>query len=482
MRRSGPALRGSGGTGGQIGNVAGLGGTSSSHAGRTRSGRVRSRTDSSFTQRSARATSRAVGGNAHGGAGTAGGPVISRRNLIIGAVGIGAVAALGGGAAYLSSQSSQDDDVTTLEVPESSVTSSEDLGDAAPAEEHMTLTGSFDLEYGTLVWASDDQVAACLVPGETANPLCQAGILSLSSGNLTIVLDQAQGTAEGFQIYEARATSRGMVWVEADILENAWRVYTATLSSDGTLGTPAKVDEGGGDWETPSIAAVGSRAFWEIMPKRESGASSEDSLLKAASFGSSDVQTICTSTGRFATPPYAADGAVVATPRTNTSGVHYQLTRLDAESGQVTDTLVLPQSMSPLEAGYGDTGFMFSFDAIYNYGGGIANLGTYCPAQDARNGDYSSAPWFRFARTPSAAPAWCGGYLMVKSTNSVCGIDLATGTWFSLGVDNGADDYGDYLATTGSHSTVVTYSNIDHTPLDGEHVRCCRVKVWTPVG
>ena len=70
---------------------------------------------------------------------------------------------------------------------------------------------------------------------------------------------------------------------------------------------------------------------------------------------------------------------------------------------------------------------------------------------------------------------------MVKSTNSVCGIDLATGTWFSLGVDNGADDYGDYLATTGSHSTVVTYSNIDHTPLDGEHVRCCRVKVWTPV-
>ena len=245
MRRGGSALHGSGGVGGQIGNVAGLGGgkggsansgshsignvaglgSGSSHAGRTRSGRVRSRTDSSFTQRGTRTIPRTAGGDPNDGKG--GGLVLSRRNLIIGAVGVGALAALGGGAAFISSQSAQNDDVVTLEVPESAVTSSDDLGDASPAEVHMTLAGSFDLEYGTLVWASDDQVAACLVPGETANPLCQAGILSLSSGNLTILLERAQGTAEGFQIYEARATSHGLIWVEADILENSWRVYTA---------------------------------------------------------------------------------------------------------------------------------------------------------------------------------------------------------------------------------------------------------------
>ena len=494
MRRAGSSLRGPGGAGGQIGNVAGLeGGTKGSagsgphsignvaglgSGGSAHSGRVRSRTGASFTQRSARPT---TGGPNGSGGSAGGGPILSRRNLVIGAVGVGALAALGGGAAFLSSQSSQDDEIVVLDVPESAVSSSDNLGDASPVEEHMAPSGSFDLEYGTLVWASDDQVAACLVPGETANPLCQAGILSLSSGNLTILLERAVGTAEGFQIYEARATSHGMVWVEADILENAWRVYTATLSSDGTLGTPAQVDEGGGDWETPSIAAVGTHAFWEVMPKRDTDASSEDSLLKTAAFGSSDAQTIYTSTGRFATAPYAADGAVVIAPRADASGVYYQLTCLDAESGQVVDTLVLPQGMTPLEAGYGDTGFMFSFDAIYDYGGGIANLGTYCPAQDVQGGDYSAAPWFRFARTPSAAPAWCGGCLMVKSTNSVCGVDLGTGTWFSLGVDNGADDYGDYLATTGSHDAVVTYSNIDHTPLNGEHIRCCRVKVWRPL-
>ena len=146
MRRGGSALHGSGGVGGQIGNVAGLGGgkggsansgshsignvaglgSGSSHAGRTRSGRVRSRTDSSFTQRGTRTIPRTAGGDPNGGKG--GGLVLSRRNLIIGAVGVGALAALGGGAAFISSQSTQNDDVVTLEVPESAVTSSDDLG------------------------------------------------------------------------------------------------------------------------------------------------------------------------------------------------------------------------------------------------------------------------------------------------------------------------------------------------------------------
>ena len=58
----------------------------------------------------------------------------------------------------------------------------------------------------------------------------------------------------------------------------------------------------------------------------------------------------------------------------------YQLTRIDAQSASVVDSLVLPSSMKPPAAGSGDTGFMFSFEAIYNFGEGIANLGTYIPA------------------------------------------------------------------------------------------------------
>ena len=34
-----------------------------------------------------------------------------------------------------------------------------------------------------------------------------------------------------------------------------------------------------------------------------------------------------------------------------------------------------------MECGWGKTGFSFAFDGIYNYGEGIANLGTYLPME-----------------------------------------------------------------------------------------------------
>ncbi len=38
--------------------------------------------------------------------------------------------------------------------------------------------------------------------------------------------------------------------------------------------------------------------------------------------------------------------------------------------------MTLPSSMTPDLASYGRSGFSFGFSSIYNFGGGIANLGT----------------------------------------------------------------------------------------------------------
>ena len=161
--------------------------------------------------------------------------------------------------------------------------------------------------------------------------------------------------------------------------------------------------------------------------------------------------------------------------------MYYQLTNIDAKSGAITDQLTLPHAMAPLEAGYGTNGFMFSFPDIYDYGGAISNLGTYTPLAKPSDGNYDAAQWFGFARTPTAAPAWCDDLLIVKSSYSVCGVDLASGKYFALDVDDGADTYGDYLATSGQHPTFVTYANIDHTPVEGKATHACRVKVWKPL-
>lgn len=420
---------------------------------------------------------------------TGGEILLTRRHFLFGALGVTALAAAGGAASVVIKQKQEEANsaLTILEVPTTSVTTLSTSDTEGPfalvddASTRMNVMGRFELPYGSLVWASGDDVAACLVPNDEAKPLATVSLLSLSSGNLSTALDQAVGQDDGFDIYDVRATESGIVWTEADILDGLWRVYTASVSN-GTVGEARLVDEGDSQWETPTIAAAGKHAFWQVMPKAEGDYSAEDSLVKRATMGSGDGETVYTSHGRLCTPPYALADSVVITPRADTSGTYYQLTHVDAASGNVLDTMVLPRSMKPLEAGYGDTGFTFSFDAWYTYGEGIANIGTYTPTARVANSDYSNAPWFCFGRAPSAAPAWCGKYFMVKSTRTVCGIDLETNEYFALQPDNGSDDYGEYLASTGSNATVVTYANIDDKPIGGDPKKYCLVRVWAPVG
>lgn len=413
--------------------------------------------------------------------------LLTRRHFLFGALGVGALAALGGGATVLIKKQQDDASgaVKTLEVPASKVTTLTTSDDSSEftliddASTRMSNTGRFELPYGTLVWANGDDVAACLLPNDEAKPLTKVGLLSLSSGNLTTVLDKAVGQSDNFDIYDVRATTAGVIWTEANIFDNTWRLYTAT--SDGSsIGTPQLVDQGDSAWETPSVAAVGSYAFWQVLPKIDGPHSTEDSLVKRAAMGSDNAETVYTSHGRPCTPLYARANSVVVAPRADTTGTYYQLTHLDAASGTVLDSMVLPRAMRPLEAGYGDTGFMFSFDARYDYGDGISNLGTYAPSAKVSDSDYSDAPWFCFGRTPTAAPAWCGGLLMVKSSRTVCGIDLQTNEYLALQPDNGADDYGEYLASTGSNGVTVTYANIDDKPIVGDPKKYCLVKVWKP--
>lgn len=430
--------------------------------------------------------------------------LLTRRHFLYGAAGLAALVALGGGGYAASKAASSSSGLATLKVPEDAVFTSEDCEQIEDPDTVMRLMTTKELPYGSLVWANDDAVAACLMPTEQAKPLCTVGLLSLSSGTVSTVLKQAVGQDEGFEVYDVRACSRGIVWAEADILDGLWRVYSAP--SDGSsIGEPVLLEEGTTDWEMPTLAASGDYAWWQVLPRLDGPKKSDASLLKRAAFGSSQAEEVYSSNGRMCTPPCAVEGGVVITPRAATSGTYYQLTRLDAATAEATDAVVLPSSMRPLEATYGPTGFSFAFDAIYNYGDGIKNLGTYVPASAvspqvaaAAEGDdepsgspvsaldaagaeaYGAAPWFRFPRTPTAPPAWCGKWFMVKSTKAVCGVDPETRRYFMLDVKNGTDDYGDYLASTGSGNRVVTFSNIDYTPLEGDQQRHCLVRVWGP--
>ena len=407
--------------------------------------------------------------------------LVSRRRFLYGAIGVGAVAAVGIGAvAYNSAVNANNNEVDYLDAPASSLTTLNDFEALESAENSVQKVGEFDLPYGTLVWASDDSIAACLLPTETGSPLTQVGLLYLKSGNTTTVLKKAQGSSDGFEIYDVRANSNGIVWTEANILQEEWRIYAATVSENaGTIGEPVLLEEGGNAYETPTLAVVGSRAFWQVNPK-QADENMPTARLMGATFGKDDASIVLESNRRMSSPPYAYEDTVTVAPRID-SGSYYQLTNIDAKTGEVRETLTLPNAIKPIEGGYGKTGFMFSFPDIYDYKGAIANLGTYTPQSLPSNCDYNGARWFNFTRTPTAAPAWCGNLLIVKSTYSVCGVDLEKGTYFALDVDDGADTYGEYLASTGNNNTFVTYTNIDHTPVGAARIYACRVKVYTPV-
>lgn len=455
---------------------------------------------------------------------------VTRRGFIAGAVGAVGVAALGaaGYGAYRA-RAATGPTVESLTVPEDHVVASTDFTRMDDASQGIYLAVSKELPYGTLVYASDNSVAACLLPTDEANPLCQIGLLNLSSGQCPTVVSQAVGHSDGFQIFDVRACSSGVVWTEANIMDGLWRVYAAT--TDGSsIGEPICLEERDSLWEMPTLAACAGYAWWQMNPDPNGTAKRERSVLMRAAFGSEAAEEAYSSSARMSTPPYATADGIVITPRVEGSSSYTQLTYLSASTAQVLDALALPSTMRPFEAGYGPTGFHFSFNAIYKVGQGIKDLGTYVPmaptaaatmatetaaahaarqqalAQAEEDGKeaapetmlginatsvvhavdsaaataYSEGEWFRFARTPSAPAAWCGNWFMVMASPSVCGMNFNTREYFSLDVKSGAASYGDYLASTGACERLVTFTNIDYTPIGGSREKYCLVRVWAP--
>ena len=405
--------------------------------------------------------------------------LLSRREFLYGAAGVAGVAAVGAGVVIARGGSSKDDDLDILKVPKSSLTTQLDMEAIETYEDKLQLLAEHELPYGTLVWANSDIVAGCLIPTETGSPLTHLGLLALGSGHLETLMESAVGSAKGFEVYDMRATATGVIWTEANVLEGTWRVYTAAIS-DFTMGKPVLADKGDETYDTPMLAITDSQAFWQVLPKLPNDAGLP-SVLKATTPGKADTHVVFENARRMACPPYATANSVVIAPRLDMGTVYYQLTNIDAKTGEVIDTMTLPTPMKPIDVAYGKNGFMFTFDSIYQVGEGISNLGTYCPMKTVKNGAYSDVDWFGFARTPQSPPAWAGDLLIVKSTYSVCGVDLKEGTYAVIDVDDGADNYGEFLASTGSHDTFVSFTNIDHSPVNAQAVKACRVKVWEPV-
>lgn len=406
--------------------------------------------------------------------------LLTRRNLLIGAAAVGGIAAIGGGVSLASSalEGNSTEQISYINVPENAVEQQADYTLIENYSDYVQLTGSFSLPYGTLVWADNDTVAACLNPTEQASPLNTVSLLYLSSGNTATVLDAAQGSEEGFEILDARCSENGLVWTESNPYQSRWRVYTASIAN-GSASNIQQVDEGDFNWLMPSLAAIGNTAFWQVSPNTSGEAANEPAELRAVAFGSSEVQHVYSSKRAFATRVAPATDGVVITPRADSTTVYYQLTKISADTLQPVDQITLPSSMTPEVVGYGSSGFAFGFTSIYNYGGGIANLGTYTPRAAVQAYNYNNLPWFRYSRSPITAPCWCGNWFIVKSTTALSGVHFASKSYFAIDTVSGADTYGEQLVSSGNCSSFVGLSQVtDDANADNNHTL---IRVFTPI-
>ncbi len=406
--------------------------------------------------------------------------LLTRRNLLIGAAAVGGIAAIGGGVSLASSalEGNSTEQISYISVPENTVEQQADYTLIENYSDYVQLTGSFSLPYGTLVWADNDTVAACLNPTEQASPLNTVSLLYLSSGNTATVLDAAQGSEEGFEILDARCSENGLVWTESNPYQSRWRVYTASIAN-GSASNIQQVDEGDSNWLMPSLAAIGNTAFWQVSPNTSGEAANEPAELRAVTFGSSEVQHVYSSKRAFATRVTPATDGVVITPRADSTTVYYQLTKISADTLQPVDQMTLPSSMTPEVVGYGSSGFSFGFTSIYNYGGGIANLGTYTPRAAVQAYNYNDLPWFRYSRSPITAPCWCGNWFIVKSTTALSGVHFASKSYFAIDTVSGADTYGEQLVSSGNCSSFVGLSQVtDDANADNNHTL---IRVFTPI-
>lgn len=462
-------------------------------------------------------------------------PTLTRRQFFAGAVGVAAAAALIGGISTAVSASSGASkaaaDTGALSVPEDAVFTTETCEYVEDTTRLVTLRTRASLPYGTTLTSCGDSVACCLLPTETADPLLQVGILHLGSGNLTTALKAAVGAADGFQVLDARAHGGGLVWLESNVISGAWRVYTTTLDG-AAMGDPVLAAEGDGSWTLPALAVSDGAAWWQTSPQDmasalSAGKSVEPAKLCRVPFGAGEeaVETALEAAAGFSCPPAPAGaGVATALKAARGSANPWKLTFV-ADEGGVTDSLALPTPMKPQDASYGPNGFGFSFASIYSTGDGIANLGTYVPADPvdvtvaqaqadaqeqkrselaAKSKDgtaelpdeqkqaadaegeravcerYSADEWFRFPRTPVTSPAFSGNWVFVKSTNVVAGVDLLNRKYVTIPTESATQGYGEYLATDGTAERIVTFANVDYTPMGGQQIRECTVRVWEP--
>jgi hypothetical protein len=410
-------------------------------------------------------------------------PPLTRRHFVAGVLGVGVALVAAEGGAVLSgcspskeqqfeelvSKGVEDQDIVTLNVASDQILETTDF-EEVELENYLKLQTTHELPFGCLVHQMSSLAALVLLPGGQGESLRKIGILDLASGEVTPVVSTPVGTGKNMLIYDARASTNALIWVELDLGDHSWRTYAAVLNGTA-VGEAWMVEEGNADYEPSMLAVAGSKVYWTVMPVATGPANQEDSYLRALELGrggdaaqdsaataqgtqaataQGTPYTVLTSHGRMITNPLVTDGVVTFVPRVDTENVYYQLTALNCSDDKPVDFTVLPQALRVTEALYMKGSFTFSIEDNYDYAGGLSHFGTYQ--------DLGDETYLHVSRPPLCPVACFQDFLLVKTPASIVGIDPAGKKVFVIDPPPQSTDYGEVLVGWGIQDRVVTSS------------------------
>ena len=379
---------------------------------------------------------------------------LTRRGFVQCVGGLAASLAVLGAPAVLTgcNRQTSSESIATLEVSTNQVVTLDAFAEIEDASALVEVRDIATFDKGTMLFGSGDRYAAAQCLGKTASPLSTCMLVNLENGAQTKVLDRAVGHDEGYSIFAAYSSDTLLAWVESNYLTGDWRVYCAGVTEGPVVGQPVKLDEGNADFDTPDIAVVGSTAYWIVQPASTGSLTAEDSYLKAAAGGSVSANVL-TSHGRFNGSLSVSGQVLTAMPRAkSSSGVYYELTAIQAGTGAIAATQILPRSFRPSNAIYMNNAFAFTIPASYDYGGGIANVGTYYPI--------AGGQWLRLAKQSLTPPGLCNGWLFAKSGSRTVFVDTTGQRYFVVDAPDNCETYGDYSVRNGEVSCVYNYATV----------------------
>lgn len=171
--------------------------------------------------------------------------LLTRRNVIYGAIGAGAVLVAATGVKFATDTVSNIvNHVNTISVPKKDVVNSDNLLESE--NPFMTVARTIELPYGSLAFANSSSLITCIIPSDQAKPLATVEVINMDSGNQTTILSSSVGQSKGFEIYDARANDNGVIWTEVNILQSEWRIYASEFTGAYNV-NPVLLDTGGMD-------------------------------------------------------------------------------------------------------------------------------------------------------------------------------------------------------------------------------------------